>query len=113
MNKIYITIKDSGLRAIPIKSILALESDDHYVNIHYFVGSKVEKTFAYGRIGEITKILPPYFIKIGQSQVINTSKVLQTIESQIEFVGGLKLPMKSKSARKFFYSQLSFIIKQK
>ena len=92
---------------------MALESDDHYTNIYYFVNSKVEKVFAYGRIGEIAKILPSEFVKIGQSQIINTTKVIQTVESQIEFIGGLKLPMKSKSTRKFFYSQLSFIVKQK
>lgn len=110
-NKIYVTIKDNGLNLIPIKSLLAVESDDHYTAIYYTSDDKIGKLYAWIRLEEWEKILPKEFVKLSRFQIINTSRVLKAHEDIISFEGGLNFKIKSKVGLKFFYFTLSIALK--
>ena len=113
MNKIYLAIKDNGMRAIPLSSILTIEAEDHYVSIYYVCDGKVENLFAYAKIGELGRILPKEFVRVGRSQIINTKEVLSADGEILRFTGSLSLQLKTHAALRFFYNELTLIVKKK
>lgn len=113
MGKIYLAIKDNGMKAIPLSSILAIEAQDHYASIHYICEEKVENLFVFAKLGDFEKSLPSSFIRVGRSQIINTRRVLKANGNELKFAETYVLRLKTKASLKFFYSELSLTVKKK
>lgn len=101
------------MKAIPLSSILSIEAEDHYVSIHYNYDGKVENLFAYAKIGDLERILPKEFVRVGRSQIINTRQVLRADGDILRFVNAHSLRLKTRTAVRFFFNELSLAVKKK
>ena len=113
MNKIYLTIKDNEMKAIPLSSILTIEAEDHYVSIYYKYEGKIKSLFAYAKISDFARILPGEFVRVGRSQIINTGQVLCADGDTVKFANAHSLRLKTRTAVRFFFNELSLAVKKR
>ena len=101
------------MKAIPLSSILSIEAEDHYVSIYYKYEGKIKNLFAYAKISDFARILPEEFVRVGRSQIINTRQVLCADGDTVRFANAHSLRLKTKTAVRFFFNELSLAVKKR
>ena len=76
------------MKAIPLSSILTIEAEDHYVSIYYKYDGKIKNLFAY-------------------------AQVLCADGDTVKFANAHSLRLKTRTAVRFFFNELSLTVKKR
>lgn len=104
-----LTVKDNivlkNKSKVVLDRLVYIHSDGHYLELHILRNSFVEKEHFRGKISEIIKELPPNFIQVHRSYIVNFNYVKDVYSNFIIMKNKLEIPI-SRSKRQILKIKL-------